>query len=98
MANGRQTVSVCHRREPSAMVPTYRAAVAALDRAFRSRPLVFFLAAWVVGILAADQWAWPPARAGGACLSLAALCLFARRPWAALSLLLMGVALLGVAA
>src|SRR5688500_11666644 len=98
MANGRQTRSACHRRDPSAMVPTYRAAVAALDRTFRSRPLVFFLAAWVLGILAADWWRWPPAWAGGAGLGLAALCLFARRPWAALSLLLMGVALLGVAA
>jgi competence protein ComEC len=80
------------------MSPALRPAFPVLHRAFRSRPLVFFLAAWVLGILAADWWAWTPVIAGAAGMGLAGICLLVRHRWAALTILLLGVMLLGLAA
>src|SRR5262245_14224144 len=80
------------------MLPDRRSAMSWIDRTIRSKPLVFVVAAWVVGIRLADCWALSPELCGATGLALALGSLRVRYRWLALILLLLGVTGLGLSA
>jgi competence protein ComEC len=69
-----------------------------LERTFRSKPLVFFLAAWVAGILAADHASLSFLPSGLIGLGCVAGSPAVRARWLSLFLLLIGVSCLGLGA
>lgn len=68
-----------------------------LDRTFRSKPLLFFTAAWMLGIGLADYCLLSPVLACGAGLALGMAALAVRQRWPALILLLLAIGALGLA-
>ncbi len=76
----------------------FRETVTALDRTFRSKPLVILAAAWVAGILLADRASLAPGFATGLGLLIALAALGVGRRRVALGLLLVGLGWLAVGA